>query len=144
MAAEGIQYVELSGELRKFLSSPPMLETSLGAFTQAVYSGGSAKLGSLIAGPPGLLIGCIVGSVAGYATSRDYDSAIIILCRLDEDSRNRVINELISILIDAGALLSAADVKPEEFVEALNMFATREGWKKALSMILAVMKRNAH
>lgn len=126
--------------LLQFLSqSSEMRQTAKSSLQQSLYAGTGAFVGSFLGGPVGGLIGGIGGSVLGFVKGDDYDGAIVAIYKLDNERRQRLMAEVISILQTAGTVTQSIGTA-EAFREALHHYGSNDSvrngvWKACLDAV---------
>ncbi|NXD94763.1 CS012 protein, partial [Chaetorhynchus papuensis] len=100
----------------------------------ALLTGASAFVGGLLAGPPGIAAGGVVGGLLGWITSGDFKPVPQILMELPTSERQKLCNEAMAVIknldwTDAaqlvGLVMANAALK-EKLVGVLISYLSRE------------------
>ncbi|NXI76120.1 CS012 protein, partial [Rhipidura dahli] len=100
----------------------------------ALLTGASAFVGGLVAGPPGIAAGGVVGGLLGWITSGDFKPVPQILMELPASERQKLCNEVMAVIknlnwIDAAqlvALIMANSALKEKVVGVLINYLSKE------------------
>jgi len=111
-------------ELMEWLTdNPEMRKAAQNSLKQGALAGGAAVAGGLIAGPPGGLIGGILGSIAGFFVADEYDGVVQQMLNMnDTDKKKRLMGQVQRVLLSAGATAKQLE-STDAFRNALVEFA---------------------
>lgn len=112
--------------LMEFLTdNTDMKKAAQSGLKQGMVAGGAAFAGAVLLGPVGGLIGGVAGSVAGFLTSDQYDGVVLAAVRLESGRRDRLVKEVASVLVGAGAKMRSIE-DAGAFREALLRYADQD------------------
>ncbi|PAV63411.1 hypothetical protein WR25_11432 [Diploscapter pachys] len=128
-------YKELSNFLAKLQmfdkeNDKKLRDTMLGVAKQTGYTAAGAVSGGLMFGPPGALVGSVIGAVVGYQMSEDYDNIITVLRGMSDEDKARLGTKV-------QGLVGAVSI--EEFVRWIQ----NEGHRALLLGVLSEFARQA-
>lgn len=102
-------------------------KTAHGIFHQVAYAAGGTAIGGIVAGPPGALIGGIIGSYLGYRTVHDYDSVVEVIRGLSDAEKADLVRKVQTLVgstsLEALTTFIGQQVNREMFVNLIREFA---------------------
>lgn len=91
----GLAFIPYYKHLMEILeTNADLKKTSKGIFKQMAWAAGGSCAGGVVAGPPGALVGGIVGAVYGYCTSDNYDSMLTVIRNLSDSDKQRLVEKV--------------------------------------------------
>ncbi|KAL4227947.1 hypothetical protein ACF0H5_013386 [Mactra antiquata] len=100
----GMAFIPYYKHLMDLLETNKELKkTSVGIFKQMAWAAGGTCAGGVVAGPPGALVGGIVGAVYGYCKSDNYSSMISVLKNLT-DAEKKILVEKVQELVGSSTV----------------------------------------